>query len=318
MNAASFMKTHFFSLPETATVREAIDMVKKQPQVDSVFYMYVVDAQKHLTGIVSLRQLIISPEETQLKNIMDPKVVSVKVSQPESEVAEALSKYHFLALPVVDHKKHLQGVIAANDVIGAIQKEATEDIYHLAGLGKDEHVFSSVKQSIQKRIPWLVINLVTVILAAFVVGLFEGTLQKVVLLAIFLPVVAGMGGIAGTQTLTVIIRGLALGEASLADTWEICRRQIYVGIANGVITGAIVAVVAFFWKGIPMLGAILMLSMIANLFVSAVVGVLIPMGLKAFKVDPALASPVIVTTFTDCFGFFSFLGLSALLMHYLM
>ena len=316
--AGSLMNPNFFALPETATINEAIDMVRKQTQVEMVFYLYVVDAEKHLTGIVSLRRLIMTPGEAALKDIMDPNVVSVHIFQSQSEVAQTISRYNFLAIPVVDDDKHLQGVVTVDDVIDVIQKEASEDIYRLAGLEKDERVFSPVKQSIRRRAPWLVINLATAILAASVVGFFEGTLQKLVLLATFLPVVAGMGGNAATQTLTITIRGLSLGELVIADVWKAVKRQITIGVANGIITGTIMAVVAYLWKGIPMLGIVLMLAMIGNLFVSAVAGVVVPIGLKALKIDPAIASTVIVTTFTDCFGFFSFLGLSTLLLHYLL
>ena len=187
----------------------------------------------------------------------------------------------------------------------------------MAGVEKDERVFTPIRKSIKNRATWLLINLATCVLAAQVVNIFEGTIQKVVMLATFLPVVASMGGIAGSQTLTIMVRGLALGEVAIADAWKVIVKELYVGVANGVINGLVMAIVAYYWKGVPVLGLVLMLSMIGNLFIAALVGALVPIGLKAIKIDPAVASAVIVTTFTDCFGFFSFLGLATLFVKYL-
>jgi len=316
--AGAIMNPNYFALSETATIKEAIEMLRNQTQLEMVFYLYVIDKDKHLVGIVSLRQLIMSSEDALLKERMDTNVVQIDAKQPQSEVAKTISRYNFLALPVVDEHKCLLGVITVDDVIDVIQEEATHELYRMAGLEKDERVFSPIKQSIRRRAPWLIVNLATTVLAVQVVGLFEGTIEKVVMLATFLPVVAGMGGNAGTQTLTIMIRGLAMGEVELKDSWRAVVKEVAVGVSNGVITGSIMAVVAYLWKGIPMLGVVLMLSMIGNLFVSSLVGVLVPVGLKSLRIDPAVASTVIVTTFTDCFGFFSFLGLAALFLKYLM
>lgn len=315
-SVGGIMNPNVFYLPQTSTVNEAIELIRTKTQLEIVFYLYVVDGEKHLVGIVSLRQLIISAANAVLKDIMNPNVIQVGANQSQHDVAQLISRHNFLAVPVVDEGKRLIGVVSVDDVIDVIQEEATTDLYRMAGLEKDERVFTPVSQSIQKRAPWLIINLATAILASFVVSLFEGTIQKLVLLAVFLPIVAGMGGNAGVQTLTIIVRGLALGEIAFKDIRRAMTKEILVGVSNGVITGLIMAVVAYFWKGVPMLGLILMLAMIGNLFVSGAVGVLVPLGLKALRIDPAVASTVVVTTFTDCFGFFFFLGLASLLMHY--
>ncbi|MEK7791221.1 MAG: magnesium transporter [Deltaproteobacteria bacterium] len=315
-SAGGIMNPNVFYLPQTATVNEAIELIRTKKQLEIVFYLYVVDDEKHLVGIISLRQLIISTANAILKDVMNMNVIQVGVNQSQNEVAQMISRYNFLAIPIVDEEKRLVGVVSVDDVIDVIQQEATEDLYRMAGLEKDERVFTPIRQSVQKRAPWLVINLATAILASWVVSLFEGTIQKMVLLATFLPIVAGMGGNAGVQTITIMVRGLALGEIAFKDTRRALTKEVLVGVSNGLITGLIMAVVAYFWKGMPILGVVLMLAMIGNLFVSSAVGVLVPLGLKAVKIDPAVASTVVVTTFTDCFGFFFFLGLASLLLGY--
>ncbi len=315
--AGGTMNSNVFALSQTETAQQAIEAVRTQTQVPMIFYLYVVDEQKHLVGIVSLRHLIMAQPSALLKDITNTNVNYVLATQSQTDVAQLITRHNFLAVPVVDEEKKLLGVITVDDVMGVIQEEATQNMYRMAGVEKDERVFTPVKKSIKTRALWLLINLATCVLAAQVVNIFEGTIQKVVMLATFLPVVASMGGIAGSQTLTIMVRGLALGELTIQDTWKAIVKELQVGISNGVINGFVMAIVAYYWKGIPMLGVVLMFSMIGNLFIAALVGVLVPIGLKAIKIDPAIASAVIVTTFTDCFGFFSFLGLAALFIKYL-
>src|SRR3989338_241184 len=315
--AGGIMNSNVFSLSQTATVQEAIEAVRTQTQAPMIFYLYIIDEQKHLVGIVSLRQLILSQPSAALKDVMSMNVSAILANQSQAEVAQLMTRHNFLAAPVVDEEKKLLGVITVDDVMGVIQEEATQDLYRMAGVEKDERVFTPVKKSIKNRATWLLINLATCVLAAQVVNIFEGTIQKVVMLATFLPIVASMGGIAGSQTLTIMVRGLALGEVAFQDAWKVIVKELYVGVANGVINGLVMAIVAYYWKGVLVLGLVLMLSMIGNLFIAALVGALVPIGLKAIKIDPAVASAVIVTTFPDCFGFFSFLGLATLFIKYL-
>ncbi len=315
--AGGIMNSNVFALSQTATVQEAIEAVRSQTQVPVIFYLYIIDEQKHLVGIVSLRHLIMAQPFAVLKDVMSPHVSAILANQSQTEVAQLMTRHNFLAAPVVDEEKKLLGVITVDDVMGVIQEEATQNLYRMAGVEKDERVFTPVRKSIKNRATWLLINLATCVLAAQVVNIFEGTIQKVVMLATFLPIVASMGGIAGSQTLTIMVRGLALGEVAFQDAWKVIIKELQVGVANGVINGLVMAIVAYYWKGVPVLGLVLMLSMIGNLFIAALVGALIPIGLKTIKIDPAVASAVIVTTFTDCFGFFSFLGLATLLVKYL-
>jgi magnesium transporter len=248
---------------------------------------------------------------------MTTDVISVRVDMDQEEVARQVASYNLLAIPVVDEENKLVGVITVDDVIDVIKDEATEDVYRLAGLAGDDRVFTSASDSLRKRLPWLLVNLATAFLAAFVVSRFEGTIAVVTALAVFMPVVAGMGGNAATQTLTVIVRGIALGELTWSNTRKALFKEALVGVGNGLACGLIGAGIVWLTQGDPWLGVILAMAMIINMFVAATAGTLIPLSLRALRVDPALASSVFITTLTDVFGFFSFLGLGALFLRYL-
>lgn len=314
--AGRIMNPHVFALSEDMTVGEAITALQNSRDVEMVFYLYVVDARRHLVGVVSLRRLLLVSPETPLKRIMTTDLISARVDMDQEEVARQVASYNLLAIPVVDEENKLVGVITVDDVIDVIKDEATEDIYRLAGVSSDEHVFTPPPESLRKRFPWLVINLATAFLAAAVVGLFQGTIREWVALAVFMPIVAGMGGNAATQTLTVIVRGIALGELSWSNSRKALVKEMLVGLGNGVATGLVAALIAWLLMKDPTLGFILMFAMIFNLLVAAMAGTMIPLGLRALKIDPALASTVIITTFTDVCGFGAFLGLAALSLKY--
>jgi magnesium transporter len=217
----------------------------------------------------------------------------------------------------VEESNKLVGIITVDDVIDVIKDEATEDIYRLAGVAGDERVFTPPLESLRKRLPWLAVNLATAFLAASVVGQFEDSIAQVAALAVFMPVVAGMGGNAATQTLTVIVRGIALGELTWSTSRKVLLKEAAVGIANGVALGAVAATVSWAMRGNPIIGLLLAAAMVINMTVAAVAGTLIPLGLRALKIDPALASSVFITTLTDVFGFASFLGLATIFIRYL-
>jgi magnesium transporter len=222
-----------------------------------------------------------------------------------------------LAIPVVDEENKLVGVITVDDVIDVIKDEATEDIYRLAGVAGDERVFTPPKETFRKRLPALAIQLITLFAAAAVVALFEPTIARVTALAVFMPIVAGMGATAATQTLTVMVRGLALGELTWSNSRKALLKEVVIGVGNGMLLGAIAAIIAWAAKGDPVLGILLGVAMIINLFVAAAAGTLVPIGLRAANLDPAFASSVVVTTMTDVLGFASFLGLATLFLRYL-
>jgi magnesium transporter len=319
--AGRIMNPHVFALSEDMTVGEAITELQTTRDVEMVFYLYVVDGRRHLVGVVSLRRLLLVSPETPLKRIMTADLISARVDMDQEEVARQVAAYNLLAIPVVDEENKLVGIITVDDVIDVIKDEATEDIYRLAGVSGDERAFTPASESLRKRLPWLGVNLATAAIAAIVVYQFTragGVLDTLPLLAALMPIVAGMGGNAGTQTLTVVVRGIALGELTWSNSRKALVKEVLVGIGNGFALGTLAAVVAWMAFGIPMLGVVLGLSMIINLFVAALAGTLVPLGLRAANVDPALASSVFITTMTDVFGFLTFLGLATVFARQLM
>jgi len=315
--AGRIMTPNVFSLSEDLAVSEAIHAIQTAEDLEMVFYLYVVDDRRHLVGVVSLRQLLMVPPSTPLKKIMTTNVISVKTDTDQEEVARQVALYDLLAIPVTDAENKLVGVITVDDVIDVIKEEATEDIFYMAGVDVHDHVYTPVKVSVRRRLPWLGINLVTALVAASVVAVFEPTIAQFSFLAVFLPVVAGMGGNCGTQTLTVMIRGLALGELTWANSRAALVKESMVGIINGLAMGLLAGFAAYLWKGNSILGFVLAGAMIINMFVAGVTGSVIPLLLKRMNVDPAIASGIILTTFTDVTGFLSFLGLASLLLHYI-
>lgn len=315
--AGRIMNPNVFALPEELTVGEAIVELQQARDVEMVFYLYTVDDRRHLVGVTSLRRLLLVSPETPLKRIATTDVLSVRVETDQEEVARQVASYNLLAIPVVDLENKLVGVITVDDVIDVIKDEATEDIYRMAGVSTDDSVFSPPTSSLRKRLPWLYVNLVTAFLAVGVVKAFEGTISQVTALAVFMPVVAGMGGNAGMQTLAVIVRGIALGELNIGNSRKALLKEGLVGLGNGVGLGGAAALAAWVLQGDPWLGVILGLAMVINMFIAATAGTLVPLGLRAMKVDPALASSVFITTLTDVFGFLAFLGLGTLFLRYL-
>src|SRR5687767_15955238 len=255
--AGRIMNPQVFALAEDLTVGEAITELQSNREVEMVFYLYVVDERRHLVGVVSLRRLLLVSPETPLKRIMTADLLSVRVDMDQEEVARLVASYNLLAIPVVDEENKLVGVITVDDVIDVIKDEATEDVYRLVGVTGDDRVFTRPIESLRKRLPWLQVNLVTAFIAAAVVGLFENTIAKVTVLAMFMPVVAGMGGNAAMQTLTVIVRGLALGELSWGNARKTLLKEAVIGLGAGLTLGATAAGVAWATKQDPMLGLVL-------------------------------------------------------------
>jgi magnesium transporter len=311
--AGRIMTPDFFALEEEVTVSEAITALQRRSEdFEMVFYLYVVDKRNHLVGAVSLRRLLTTPQSTQLRRIMVTDVISARVDTDQEEVAKLVSQYNLLAIPVVDEEDRLVGIVTVDDVLDVVQEEATEDLLALAGVAAEERVTTKASRSLRLRAPWLLINLVTAFLASAVVKQFDTEIGLFPALAVLMPIVAGMGGNAATQTLTVIVRGIALGE--LTGAGRVIIRQSLVGIGNGLINGLVAAaVVSAFYNDLK-LGVVLGLAMIVNMVVAGAAGTLIPLLLRRVGVDPAVASSVFVTTCTDVAGFFSFLGLATVFL----
>ena len=317
-SAGGIMATEFISIKETDTVNETINYLRTMaPDSETPYYIYVVDDLDVLKGVVPLRQIIVSTPDTLIKDIMIENIISAPVDMDQEEVSHIFEKYGFMAIPVVDHNGEILGIITVDDVMEIMKEEYTEDMFRLAGLDEEEKVAGTVIGAIKSRLPWLLVNLVTATLAAKTVSLFENTIAQIVALATFMPMVAGMGGNAGSQTLTLIIRGIAIGEISYENQADILKKEIAIGIINGLCLGLVVGVLGYFWVGSLVFGFVIGTAMLLNLIVATISGYLVPVLLKKVGIDPALASAVFVTTVTDVLGFFFFLGLATVMLQYL-
>ena len=317
--AAGIMATEFVALKENMTVEETLKYLQKYGEEnENIYDLYVVDNFDKLKGVISLKELVTKNFNTRISDVINTKIEGIPYNTDQEEVGHRFEKYGYLTMPVVDNSNRLLGVVTFDDVMQILRDETTEDIHRLGGVDEGEKVDGSLKDSVKSRLPWLIVNLVTAILAAAVVGMFEGTIQAVVSLATFMPIVTGMGGNAGTQTLTIIVRGLALGELNFKNMKKVFFKEIGVGVVTGVVIGFIIGVLGYIWEGNFMFGIIISVAMLLNMIVATITGYLVPVVLKKFKVDPALASSIFVTTFTDVLGFFFFLGLATLLIQYLM
>jgi len=316
--AGRLMSPDFVAVLETVTVARAIEHIRKAKTGERAFYVYVVDDHDHLVGFVPLHRLITADPATTISAIRTEDVESVTVDTDQEEVARLVQRYNLIQVPVVDANRRLLGVIGVEDVLDVIREEATEDIQRLGGVGGDENVLDPPRAVLPKRLIWRLVNLATAIIAASVIGLFEKTIAHLAVLAVFMPIVASEGGIATTQTATVVVRGIALGDLTRSVLWRVLWKEMWLALATGAVSGFALATVAYAWKGNLLLSLILGVALIFNMLVAAVVGTLIPIALKAFRIDPAIASSVIITTFTDVCGFFSFLGLATLLIRFLL
>ncbi|MBW2557636.1 MAG: magnesium transporter [Deltaproteobacteria bacterium] len=316
--AGGIMQSELVSVHSDATINNALSaVVQASDEIENVYNVFVVDRDEKLVGTIPLQKLIISRRNSPVIGAIDKAIPSVGVEVDQEEVARMFEKYDLVDLPVVDHAGRLLGRITVDDIVDVMEEETSEDIYRIAGLAEDDSIFNNPTQSIKQRLPWLYLNLLTALASALVIGFFENTIQMVVALAVFMPVVAGLGGNAGSQTLTLIVRGMALGEVTFENSKKALYKQITVGIANGLAVGIVIGAIAYLWKGMPVLGLVLGLAMMINVFVGTLIGTLIPLSLKWLKADPALGSHIFVTAFTDAFGFFCFLGLATIFLKFM-
>jgi len=313
--AGGLMTSAELTLHKDITAEEAITHLRTlAPESETVYYLFVVDEEVRLVGVVSLRQLVVASPSTPIAEIMDRDVIHVHADADQEEAARLMARYDLLALPVVDDDHRLLGLITHDDLVEVLEAEATEDIYHLGGVLEENPPDVPIPAALRTRLPWLVLNLGTAMASAAVLSLFEGTIAQVAALAAFFPIVAGVSGSAGTQTLTVIVRGLALGELGPSDGLYALAREILVGLANGLVVGSLVALIALAWKGTAMLGVVVGLATLLNMVGAGIAGVLVPLAMQALRFDPALASPILTTTTTDALGYLIYLGLATLVI----
>ncbi|HSH15907.1 MAG TPA: magnesium transporter [Verrucomicrobiae bacterium] len=317
-SAGGIMTDRFIALRGDQTVQQCMEMLRARggQEREDVSYLYVTDHARRLLGVVPIRELVFARPDKRIAEIMKCDLATVRVDDDQEEIARRFEHYHFLGLPVVDRLGRLVGIVKASDALEIAREEATEDMQLMVGLSGEERALTPWNKVVGRRLPWLYVNLATAFLAAFVVGMFEETIAKWTALAIFLPIVAGQGGNAGMQTLTVIIRDMALGELTPGDGRRALFKEMALGLVNGLAIGLVVGLIGWWWKDSPELGLVAGAAMLLNQLAAAFSGVLIPFGLKWCKVDPALASSIFLTTVTDVAGFFFFLGLAALALRY--
>ncbi|HKZ50647.1 MAG TPA: magnesium transporter [Dehalococcoidia bacterium] len=312
-SAGGLMTRRFIALHKEMTVQEALNYLRlRHPDAEEAYYLYVMDGNNRLEGVVSLRSLVVAPPNTTIENIMNPRVIAVAPGTDQEECARIARHYSLRALPVLGEERQLLGVIGIEDLMAVEAQEATEDMYRMVGIATDERALSPVLAAVRRRLPWLTINVFTAFLAAFTVSRFESTIAKVATLAVFMPVIAGQGGNAGVQTITLVVRALALGEIGLAQARQVLLKEIGVGLVNGLALGLLAGTVAWAWTGNGAMGLVVAAALWGNMVVAGLGGALAPLTLRLLRLDPALSSGIFVTALTDVMGFLLFLGLATI------
>lgn len=317
--AGSIMTTEYVSLLETQTVQETLAFMKDQaPDAETIYYTYVLDKQKRLVGVLSLRDLIVSEEDELIKNLMYENVVSVSVGKDQEEVAQTIRAYDLLAVPVVDFQNHLLGIITVDDILDVMDEEASDDYSKFAAITDVDSRDSNPLQSAQKRLPWLIILLFLGMITASLISGFEDTLEEVPIVAIFIPLIAGMAGNAGTQSLAVAVRGLAVGDYGNENRFKLIIREISTGLLVGSSTAIIVIPLIYFWKGNVFLGILVGIALLTTLTVATLSGAVIPLLMERLKIDPAVASGPFITTLNDITSVLIYFGLATVFISMLL
>ena len=310
-SAGRLMQREVVMAPEHWSVGQAIDYLRRHQNLPEQFYhMILIDPRMRPTGYVTLGKLLGAKRAVPLHDIEEDSFRTIPVDQPEKDVAYAFNQYHLISAPVVDADDRLVGVITIDDAMIVLDEEYEEDMMRLAGVGEGS-LSDRVIETTRGRFPWLAVNLCTAIVASMVISMFEATIAQFVALAVLMPIVASMGGNAGTQSLTVAVRAIATKDLTTSNVWRVIRREVLVGLLNGIIFAVVLGLVGFFWFGSSIIGWVLALAMVLNMVVAGLAGTVVPVLLEKIGIDPALASGAFVTTVTDVVGFFAFLGLAA-------
>jgi len=316
-SAGRLMQREVVMAPQHWTVGQAIDHLRATPEEDlpdQFYHIIMVDPRLHPVGNVTLGKLMRSKRSTALVDLLEDTFQVIPAARAEGDVAYAFNQYHLISAPVVDDEERLIGVITIDDAMAVLDEEHDEDILRLAGVDGESTLSDSVRATTKRRLPWLAVNLVTAIAASMVISQFEVAISQIVALAVLMPIVASMGGNAGTQSLTVAVRAIATKDLTGSNVWRVIRRECAVGLINGVIFAVVMGIVGVIWFGSPALGYVIAAAMVVNMVVAGLAGTGIPIVLEKLGVDPALASGAFVTTVTDVVGFFAFLGLAALVL----
>jgi magnesium transporter len=307
------MQTEFIAVPPFWTVGQTIDFMRETEDLPETFYeILIIDPAAHLLGAVPLDRLLRSKRPVRISEIMNDDPDQVQATQPQEEVARLFERYNLVSVAVVDESERLVGVMMVDDIVDVLEEEADADIKQLGGVNSEEELSDTVWDIMKSRSTWLFVNLCMAILSASVINLFSESLEKMVALAVLMPIVASMGGNAGTQTMTVAVRALATRDLGRGNAWRVVRRELVVGLLNGLVFATLLAGVAIAWFGVVHLGPVIGLAIVVTLVSAAFGGILIPLTLDRWDVDPAISSGPLVTTITDVVGFFAFLGIATL------
>ncbi|MCH7801410.1 MAG: magnesium transporter [Chloroflexi bacterium] len=316
-DAGGLMTPEFIAIQENVTVSQAMSFIRAWAEEfgsADVSQVFIVDDDGVMTGTASLSQLVLARPFQYVSLIMNRDVISVGTETDQEEVARIMERYDIHSLPVIDDSNRIVGMVVIDDIIDVFEDEATEDMFRMIGVDEGERALGPFWRSVRSRLPWLCVNLATAIAAGLIITLYESTLTRAIALAAFLPVIAGQGGIAGTQTLTLIVRSIALGELATGNAKRLLLKELGLGLVHGIVVGLLVGGIAFAWRGNPWFALVAGVAMMANMMVAGISGVLVPLGFRALKIDPALGSAVAVTTATDVIGFFIYLGLATLMI----
>lgn len=316
--AGAIMTTEYVSVLENSTVRSAMAVLRKEAtNAETIYYIFVVDNYHHLTGVLSLRELIVSDEDALIRDIMNERVVYVKVTDDQEDVAQIFKDYNFLAIPVIDEHLELQGIITVDDIIDVIDEEASDDYSKLAGVSDIDDLDTGPFKAAKKRLPWLIMLLFLGLFTANLMGLFQEALDKVALLALFIPLISGTSGNSGTQALAVAIRGIATGEIDEKSKFKMLFREILTGLITGIICGIIVVGIIFIWQHNILVGLLVGVAICCSILVATIAGSFIPLLIHKMGVDPAVASGPFITTLNDVTSILIYLGLATTLLSYI-
>ena len=317
--AGSIMTTEFVAIYKSQTARQTMQLLKAEaPDAETIYYLYVLDEVKRLVGVLSLRDLIIAEEDTLIEEIMSEKIIAVSVAKDQEENAQMMRDYDFLALPVVDFQDHLLGIITVDDILDVMEEEASEDYTRLAAVGDSERVDDNAFNSAKKRLPRLIILLFLGMLTASLIGRFEETLNQVAILAIFIPLIAGMAGNTGTQALAVAVRGIATGDYGKQGKMRLIFKEAGTGLITGTVCGIVITFVIYLWQEDIFLGLLVGVSIMATLIVATLAGSLIPMLMDRLNIDPAVASGPFITTINDIISILIYFGMATSFMRFLL
>ena len=313
--AGGLMTTDYFAVEDTWTTAEVLEQLRKRSsRLETVFYLYVVDAEHRLVGVVSLRQLVTAEASVVIRDLMETEVISVQVDEDQAHIAHLITQYDFLALPVVDHHHRLAGIVTVDDIIDVISEEATEDMLRMAGVNPEATLEHTSRGDLRHRLPWLSVSWVGGLLASYVIDANEATLSNMVMLAAFFPVIIGMGGNAATQSLAVAVRGLATGSISAGDMLAAIVKEGRIGLSLGIIYGILLGAVAWFWQGTLMLGLVVGVAIWCSMSIAAILGGVLPLCFARIRIDPAVASGPFLTTAIDIIGLAIYLTTARLLL----